>query len=86
AENNICDTGERHSNYSRKTTKQAGHTSSLQEEVDMNYSQTCSPRGNSAGPSGKQELPAELQCEDKETYENYYQKQGESTAGVFIPS
>ncbi|KAM9619545.1 uncharacterized protein ACIBXB_019567 isoform 1-T1 [Morphnus guianensis] len=88
SENNICDTGEKHSNYSRNTTKQVGHTSSLQKEVDMNYSQTCSPCCNSAGPSagGKQELPAELQCKDKETYETYYQKQGESTAGVFVPS
>ncbi|XP_068273013.1 zinc finger protein 648 isoform X4 [Nyctibius grandis] len=86
SENNICDTGEKHSNYSRKPTKQVGYTSSLQKEVDMNYSQTCSPPHNSAGPSGKQELPAELQCEDKETYETYYQKRGESTAGVFVPS
>ncbi|KFZ47490.1 hypothetical protein N321_01594, partial [Antrostomus carolinensis] len=86
SENNICDTGEKHSNYSRKTTKQVSHTSSLQTEVDMNDSQTRSPRCNSGGPSGKQELPAELQCEDKETCETYYQKQGESTAGVFVPS
>uniref|UniRef100_A0A8C0EP04 C2H2-type domain-containing protein n=1 Tax=Bubo bubo TaxID=30461 RepID=A0A8C0EP04_BUBBB len=86
SENNICDTGEKHSNYSRKTTKQVGHTSSLQKEVGMNYSQTCSPRCNSAGPSGKQEIPAELQREDKETYEPYYQKRGESTAGVAVPS
>ncbi|KGL99567.1 hypothetical protein N301_09695, partial [Charadrius vociferus] len=86
SENNICDTGEKHSNFSRKTTKQVGHTSSLQKEVDMSYSQTCSPRCNSAGPSGKQDLPAELQREEKETYETYYQKRGESTAGVFVPS
>ncbi|KFR14436.1 hypothetical protein N306_01367, partial [Opisthocomus hoazin] len=86
SENNVCDTGEEHSNYSRKTTEQVGRTSSLQKEVDMNYSQTCSPRCNSAGPSGKQELPAELQCEDKETCETYCQKRGESTAGVFVPS
>ncbi|KFP75377.1 hypothetical protein N310_09423, partial [Acanthisitta chloris] len=86
SENNICDTGEKHSDYSRQTTKQVGHTSSLQEEMDMNCSQTCSPPCNSAGPSGKQELPAELQCEDKETCENCYQKQGESPTGVFAPS
>ncbi|KFP21317.1 hypothetical protein Z169_13431, partial [Egretta garzetta] len=86
SENNICDTGEKHSNYSRKTSKQVGHTSSLQKEVDMNYPRTRGPRCNSAGPSGKQEVPAELQCEDKETYETCYQKQGESTAGVFVPS
>ncbi|KFP57017.1 hypothetical protein N323_03525, partial [Cathartes aura] len=85
-ENNICDTGEKRSNYSRKTTKQVGHTPSLQKEADMNYSQTCGPRCNSAGPSGKQELPAELQCEDGEAYETYYQKRSESTAGVFVPS
>ncbi|KFW93615.1 hypothetical protein N336_07769, partial [Phalacrocorax carbo] len=84
---NVCDTGEKHSNYSRKSTKQVGHTSSLQKEVDMNYSQTSSLPCNSAGPSGEQELPAEFQHEDKETYENYYQKRGErSTAGVFVPS
>ncbi|PKU45596.1 hypothetical protein llap_4081 [Limosa lapponica baueri] len=85
SENTICDTAEKRSNYSRKTTK-VGHTSSLQKEVDMNYSQICSPRCNSAGPSSKQELPAELQCEDEETYETCYQKRGESTAGVFVPS
>uniref|UniRef100_A0A8C8BTD0 C2H2-type domain-containing protein n=1 Tax=Otus sunia TaxID=257818 RepID=A0A8C8BTD0_9STRI len=34
----------------------------------------------------KQEIPAELQREDKETYEPYYQKRGESTAGVAVPS
>ncbi|KFW76322.1 hypothetical protein N305_07612, partial [Manacus vitellinus] len=84
--NDICDTGEKHSNYSRKTTKQEGHTLSVQKEVDMNYSQMFSPLCNSAGPSGKQELPAELQCEDKETCETYYQKEGERPAGVFVPS
>ncbi|KFV46693.1 hypothetical protein N341_06929, partial [Tyto alba] len=86
SENNICDTGEKHSGYSRKTTKQVGHTSGLQKEVDMNYSQTHSPLCSSAGPSGKQELLAELQCEDKETFETYYQKRGEGTAGVVVPS
>ncbi|KAK2539863.1 Znf648 [Columba guinea] len=86
SENNICYTGEKRSNCSRKTTKLVGHTSSLQKEVDMNYSQTCSPWCNSAGPSGKQELPAEFHWEDKETAEIYYQKQGESTAGIFPPT
>ncbi|KFP44776.1 hypothetical protein N324_10573, partial [Chlamydotis macqueenii] len=86
SENNICDTGEKHPNYFRKTTEQVGHTSSLQKEIDMNYSQTCSPHCNSAGPLGKQELPAELQHEDKETNETYLQKRGESAAGVFVPS
>ncbi|KFV57470.1 hypothetical protein N328_07968, partial [Gavia stellata] len=86
SENNICGTGEKHPNYSRKTTKQVGHASSLQKEVVMNFSQTCSLHGNSAGPSGKQELPAELQREDKETYGTYYQKRGETTAGAFVPS
>ncbi|KFZ59830.1 hypothetical protein N338_11349, partial [Podiceps cristatus] len=81
-ENNICDAGEKHSNYSRKTAEQVGYMSSLQKEVDMNYSQTGSPRCNSAGPSGKREL----QCEDKEAHETYYQKRGENTAGVFVPS
>ncbi|KFV08836.1 hypothetical protein N339_02398, partial [Pterocles gutturalis] len=86
SDNNICDTGEKHSNYSRKTTKQVGHTSSLLKEVNMNYSQTCSPRCNSAGPSDNQELPAELHCEDEETFETYHQKRGEGTAGIFVPS
>lgn len=86
SENNICYTGEKSSNCSRKTTKLVGHTSSLQKEVDMNYSQTCSPWCNSAGPSGKQEFPAELHWEDKETAEIYYQKQGKSTAGIFPPT
>ncbi|XP_009900303.2 zinc finger protein 493 [Dryobates pubescens] len=86
SENNVHDTGEKHSHNSRKTTKPVCHTPSLQKEVDMNYSQACSPHCNSAGPSGKQELPAELQHEDKEAYETYYQKQGESRAGAVVPS
>ncbi|XP_051480675.1 zinc finger protein 648 [Apus apus] len=80
SENNICDTGEEHSNYCRKTPQQVGHTSSLQE-VAMNYSQRCNPPCNSAGPSGKQELPAGLQREDKETCET--KNRGESAA---VPS
>ncbi|XP_017592951.1 PREDICTED: zinc finger protein 226 [Corvus brachyrhynchos] len=84
SENNICDTGGKHSNYPRKATKQVGHTCSLQKEVDMNY--LCSPTGSSAGPAGKQELTAELQCGDKETCDTYSQKQGESPAGEFAPS
>ncbi|KFO75198.1 hypothetical protein N303_07632, partial [Cuculus canorus] len=86
SENNVYDTGEKHANYSRKSTKQVGHMPSLQEEADVNYSQPSSPRCNSAGPSSKKELPAELQREEKEAYETYHQKRGESTAGVFVPS
>nr|XP_013809746.1 PREDICTED: zinc finger protein 501-like isoform X1 [Apteryx mantelli mantelli]XP_013809753.1 PREDICTED: zinc finger protein 501-like isoform X1 [Apteryx mantelli mantelli]XP_013809762.1 PREDICTED: zinc finger protein 501-like isoform X1 [Apteryx mantelli mantelli] len=86
SESNTCDTGEKHSNYSRQTNKWVGHKSSLQKEVDMNYSQRSTPRCNPAGPSGKQELPVELQCEDEETYETYYQKRGETTAGIFVTS
>ncbi|KAJ7426992.1 hypothetical protein BTVI_01874 [Pitangus sulphuratus] len=37
-------------------------------------------------PPGKQELPAELRCEDKDHCESYYQKEGEGPAGVFVPS
>lgn len=84
SENNICDTGGKHSNYPRKATKQVGHTCSLQEEVDMNY--LCSSTGDSAGPAGKQKLPTELQCGGKETCDTYSQKQGESPAGEFAPS
>lgn len=86
SENSTCDTGEELSNDSRKSTKEVGYQSCLQEEVGMNYSQTRSPRRNAAGPSDKQELPTESQCEDKEIYQTYYQKQGESTAGIFVPS
>uniref|UniRef100_A0A8C2UGN1 C2H2-type domain-containing protein n=1 Tax=Coturnix japonica TaxID=93934 RepID=A0A8C2UGN1_COTJA len=80
------DTGEELSNDSRKSTKEVGYKAGLQEEVGMNYSQTRSPCRNSAGPSDKQELPTKSQCEDKEIYQTYYQKQGESTAGIFVPS
>uniref|UniRef100_A0A8B9FRM5 C2H2-type domain-containing protein n=1 Tax=Amazona collaria TaxID=241587 RepID=A0A8B9FRM5_9PSIT len=52
----------------------------------MNYLETYTPCCNSAGSPGKQELPAELQYEDKESYETYYQKRGESAAGIFVPS
>ncbi|XP_068055466.1 zinc finger protein 648 [Anomalospiza imberbis] len=84
SENNICDTGGEHSNYPRKATKQVGHSCRPQKEVDMNYS--CSPPGNSAGPAGKKELPADLRCGDKETCDTSCQKQGESPAGQFAPS
>uniref|UniRef100_A0A8C7EH31 C2H2-type domain-containing protein n=1 Tax=Nothoprocta perdicaria TaxID=30464 RepID=A0A8C7EH31_NOTPE len=53
---------------------------------DMNYSQRSTPRRNHAGPSGKQKIPVELQCEDEETYETYYQNQGETTAGIIVTS
>uniref|UniRef100_A0A8B9SZ36 C2H2-type domain-containing protein n=1 Tax=Anas platyrhynchos TaxID=8839 RepID=A0A8B9SZ36_ANAPL len=53
---------------------------------DTGENQHPSPCCNSAGLPGKQELPAELQSEDKESYETCYQKRGESTAGVFVPS
>ncbi|XP_031451481.1 zinc finger protein 648 isoform X1 [Phasianus colchicus] len=86
SENSTCDTGEELSNDSRKSTKEVGYKSCLQEEVGMNYSQTLSPCRNTAGPSDKQELSTELQHEDKEIYQTYYQKQGESTAGIFVPS
>lgn len=86
SESNSCDTGENQSNYSRKTTEEVGHKPNLQEEVDMNFSETSNPCCNSAGLPGKQELPAELQSEDKESYETCYQKRGESTAGIFVPS
>ncbi|XP_067391297.1 zinc finger protein 92-like [Emydura macquarii macquarii] len=41
---------------------------------------------NDTCDTGRQELPVELQCEDEETYEIYYQKRGETTAGVFVTS
>ncbi|OXB61201.1 hypothetical protein ASZ78_007187 [Callipepla squamata] len=86
SENSTSDTGEEQSNYSRQSPKEVSHESCLQEEVGMNYSQTRSPCCNSAGLSDKQELPTEPQCEDKEIYQTYYQKQGESAAGIFVPS
>uniref|UniRef100_A0A8C5UA24 C2H2-type domain-containing protein n=1 Tax=Malurus cyaneus samueli TaxID=2593467 RepID=A0A8C5UA24_9PASS len=48
--------------------------------------ETCDPPGNSAAPSGKQELPAELQCRDKETCATHSHKQDENPAGEFAPS
>ncbi|KFV96489.1 hypothetical protein N326_00529, partial [Eurypyga helias] len=80
--NNAGDTGEKHSHYSRRTSERVGCTSSLQKGVEMRNSQTHSP----CGLSDKQELPAELQCEDTEAFETGYQKEGESTAGIFVPS
>lgn len=74
SENSICVTEGKHSNYPRKATKQVGHICSLQKEVDMNYS--CSPAGNSTGPTGKQEL----RCGDKETRDTFCQEQGEGPA------
>lgn len=79
SDNNICDTGGKHSNYPRKAMKQVGQSCSLQKEMDMDYS--CSPPGNSTRPAGKQE-----QCGDKETCDTYCQKPGESPAGEFAPS
>ncbi|XP_069718189.1 zinc finger protein 501-like [Phaenicophaeus curvirostris] len=82
SENNVYDTGEKHANYSRRPSKQLGHMRNLQ--ADVNYSQPSSPCCNSVGR--KKELSAELQCEDKETYETYHQERDESTARVFVPS
>ncbi|XP_063263038.1 zinc finger protein 595-like [Prinia subflava] len=73
SENNICDTGGKHSSYPRKAMKQVGHSCSLQKEVDMNYS--CSPPGTQG-----------LRCGDKETCDSSCQKRGENPAGAFAPS
>uniref|UniRef100_A0A674J514 C2H2-type domain-containing protein n=1 Tax=Terrapene triunguis TaxID=2587831 RepID=A0A674J514_9SAUR len=86
SDNDTCDTGEEHSDDSSHSSERVGRKSSLQLEVDLDYSQPCSPGCSPAGPSGRQELPVELQCEDEETYETYYQKRGETTAGVFVTS
>ncbi|XP_050819269.1 zinc finger protein 253-like isoform X3 [Gopherus flavomarginatus] len=86
SDNDTCDTGEEHSDDSSHSSERVGRKSSLQLEVNLDYSQPCIPGCSPAGPSGRQELPVELQCEDEETYETYYQKQGETTAGVFVTS
>ncbi|CAM4591524.1 unnamed protein product [Lepidochelys kempii] len=86
SDNDTYDTGEEHSDDSSHSSERVGRKSSLQLELDLDYSQPCSPGCSTAGPSGRQELPVELQCEDEETYETYYQKQGETIAGVFVTS
>uniref|UniRef100_A0A8C8VF86 C2H2-type domain-containing protein n=1 Tax=Pelusios castaneus TaxID=367368 RepID=A0A8C8VF86_9SAUR len=76
---------------SNNTTCDTDESSHVSEQVgckviDIDYSQPSSPVCDPAGSSGKQELPVELQCEDEETYETYYKKREEITAGVFVTS
>ncbi|XP_074859518.1 uncharacterized protein LOC142018005 [Carettochelys insculpta] len=84
--NDACDTGEEHSGDSSQSSDWVVRKSSLQPEVDIDYSQPFSPGCSPAGPSGRQELPVELQCEDEETYETYYHMRGETKAGIFVTS
>ncbi|XP_074859516.1 uncharacterized protein LOC142018004 [Carettochelys insculpta] len=84
--NDTSSTDEEHSDDSSHFSEQVRHKSCFQLEVDIENSQPSSTGRSPAGPSGREELPVELQCEDDETYETYYQMRGETTAGVFVTS
>ncbi|XP_075792915.1 uncharacterized protein LOC142818144 [Pelodiscus sinensis] len=86
SENDTCDTGEEHSHDSSHSSELVDHKSSFQLEADIKNFQPFSPGCSPAKPSGRQELTVELQCEDEETCKIYYQKRGETIAGVFITS
>ncbi|CAM2118588.1 unnamed protein product [Caretta caretta] len=86
SDNDTCDTGEEHSDDSSHISERMGRKASLQLEVEEDYSPPSSPARSLAGPSVRQELPVELQCEEEETYENYYQKRDSTTTAVFVTS
>ncbi|XP_043347446.1 zinc finger and SCAN domain-containing protein 22-like isoform X2 [Dermochelys coriacea] len=86
SDNDTCDTGEEHSDDSSHISERMGRKASLQLEVEEDYSPPSSPACSLAGPSVRQELPVELQCEEEETHENYYQKRDSTTAAVFVTS
>ncbi|XP_005290810.2 zinc finger protein 253-like [Trachemys scripta elegans] len=86
SDNDTCDTGEEHSDDSSHISERMGRKASLQLEVEEDYSPPSSPACSLAGPSVRQELPVELQCEEEETYDNYYQKRDSTTAAVFVTS
>ncbi|XP_068930473.1 zinc finger protein 501-like [Petaurus breviceps papuanus] len=79
------DSAEECSDDTSLSSKKASHKSILQLQKQENPSLPSRPSCNSAGPSCKQELPVELQCEDEETYETYNQKRCETT-GIFVNS
>ncbi|XP_051854789.1 zinc finger protein 836-like [Antechinus flavipes] len=66
--------------------KRGNHKSSLQLKEQEKSSLSSRLSCNSAGPSGKQELPVELQCEDGEIYEACNQKWREATTGISVNS
>ncbi|XP_062437709.1 zinc finger protein 583-like [Rhea pennata] len=84
--NGACHTGEEHSDNSRQTSEKVGRKASLQLEVEEDYSPPSSPGCILAGPSVQQEVLVELQCEEEETFETYYQKRNSTTPGVFVTS
>ncbi|XP_036614027.1 zinc finger protein 23-like [Trichosurus vulpecula] len=80
------DSAEERSDDTSLSSKRESHKCSLQLQEQENSSVPSRPSCNSAGPSCKQELPVELQCEDEETYETCNQKQCETTTGIFVNS
>ncbi|XP_029474193.1 zinc finger protein 501-like [Rhinatrema bivittatum] len=85
-EDDTRDTAEEDWDESKQSLNKVSLKTSLKLEVEENYSPPCSPICSSPGPSRKQELPVELQCEDGETHESFCKKQGKTTTGVFVTS
>ncbi|XP_053102997.1 zinc finger protein 664-like [Hemicordylus capensis] len=80
------DTQEDHSEDSSCTSEWVSQKASLQLEAEEDYSQPSSPSSSPAGPSGWQELPVELHCEEEETRNISHQWSDSTTAGIFITS
>lgn len=79
-------TGGEHLGDSRQPSELVGCKSSLQLEVEENYSPPSTPRCLPAGPSVWEDVRIELQSEDEETFETCHQKHNSATPGVFDTS
>ncbi|KAM9004994.1 uncharacterized protein ACOB8E_024825 isoform 1-T4 [Sarcophilus harrisii] len=80
------DSAEERSEVVNLCSKRGNHKSSLQLKEQEKFSPSFRLSCNSAGPSDKQELPVELQCEDGETYEACNQKWCKATTGISVNS
>ncbi|XP_061486567.1 zinc finger protein 16-like [Rhineura floridana] len=82
-DSDTCGAREDHSNC---ISEWVSRKSSLQLEVEENYSLPPSPDCSFEGPSGRQDLPVELHCDEEESHDIYCQWNDSTTAGVFITS
>ncbi|XP_062973210.1 zinc finger protein 664-like [Elgaria multicarinata webbii] len=80
------DTREDHSDDSNCISEWGGQKASLQLEVEKDYSLPPSSDCSPDGPSGRQELPMELHCEEEESRGICCQWSDSATAGVFVTS
>uniref|UniRef100_K7DZL8 Zinc finger protein 648 n=1 Tax=Monodelphis domestica TaxID=13616 RepID=K7DZL8_MONDO len=77
---------EEQSDDASPSSKRVNHKSNFWLQEQENSSLPSRPSCNFEGPSSKQELPVELQCEDEETYETCNQKRDDTPTGIFVTS